>query len=369
MSMGILGTGGIGRVILNLADSFLKKGFVVDLVFTGREYGGRLSEIPNGVNIIQLSTRSRYSLIPAIRYLKKTKPDLIISAHNHVNALMLIAHRLSGIGKNCFVISTFHTYRSTQLKNSTLQGRLYDWLAFRFYGWANKLVAVSRGVANDIEDSAGLPKGTINVIYNPAWSEEMAVKAKEPCPDPWVADRSIPLIISAGRLTKEKDFPTLLRAFARLLESLPAQLMILGEGEDRKDLENLIKQLGLTDHVRLPGHVSNPLSYFSNADLFVLSSAWEGFGNVLVEALGCGLPIVSTNCPGGAREILADGKYGKMVPVKDDSELGEAMKRTLESPPSSEHQKERAQQFTFERSANKYLSLFECGTNNVSQIN
>jgi glycosyltransferase involved in cell wall biosynthesis len=359
LSPGTLSTGGIGRNTLNLAKTFLDKGYEVDLVLTGKEQGLRRKEIPDGTHVVQLAERSRYALPRTVSYLRKRKPDLVITAHNNVNALMIIAHRLSGLGKQCRIVCTFRTYRSIQLQNSSWRGRLYDWLAFRVYRWADKLVAVSQGVANDIEESTELPKGTINVIYNPAWSEEMAAKAKEPCHDPWTADRSTPLIISAGRLSKPKDFPTLLNAFANLRKAIPARLIILGEGEDRKELENLTKQLDLADHVRLTGHVSNPLSYFSNADLFVLSSEWEGFGNVLVEALECGLPVVSTNCPAGPREILADGKYGELVPVKDSKELAEAMRRTLQSPPSPEHQKEGAQRFTFERSANKYLALFD----------
>jgi len=356
-SPGTLGSGGIGRNTLNLAKTFLEKGIDVDMVFTGDAHNGRENEIPSGVNVFQLGKRSRYALPKTVRYLRGRKPDLLISAHNNINILNLIAHRLSGLGKSCHVVCTYRTYRSIQLKHSSFQGRVYDWLGFQLYKYADSLVAVSRGVAEDIEGTTGIRKGSVQVIYNPAWTAEMERNAQEGCDEPWLVKKSDPVIISAGRLTIEKDFSTLLKGFACLREKKAVRLIILGEGEDRKYLEELVGTLGLNDRVKLPGHVSNPLAYMSKADLFVLSSAWEGFGNVLVEALGCGLPIVSTDCPSGPREILSDGEYGELVPVGNHAKLAEAMGRALDAPLSRNHQKAAAQRFTFEKSADSYLSL------------
>lgn len=357
LSSGTLGSGGIGRNMLNLAKIFLEKGIEVDLVFTGDAHSGREKEIPPDANVFQLGKRSRYALPATVRYLKNRKPDLLISAHNNINTLNLIAHRLSGLRKKCHVVCTFRTYRSIQLQYMSFQGRAYDWLGFKLYKLAGSLVAVSRGVAEDIENTTGIPKGSVHVIYNPAWSKEMEKKIREECSEPWLKNKLEPVVISVGRLTTEKDFYTLLKGFANLVEKKAARLIILGEGAERKKLEERIVTLGLTERVKLPGHVNNPLAYLVRADLFVLSSAWEGFGNVLVEALGCGLSIVSTDCPSGPREILSNGEFGLLVPVGNHVKLAEAMERALSAPFCPKRQKIAAQRFTFERSADRYLSL------------
>lgn len=357
LSPGTLGSGGIGRNMLNLAKSFQNKGIEVDLVFTGDDHHGRENEIPPDVHVFKLASRSRYALLPAVKYLRLRKPELLISAHHYVNILMLIAHRLSGLGSNCHTVCTFQTFRTLELKHSGLQARFYDWLAFKFYKFADSLVAVSKGVAENIEESSGLPKGSVRVIYNPAWSSEMERRSQADCSEPWLVGKEIPVLISVGRLTKQKDFQTLLRAFARLIGNMEARLIILGEGEERGKLESLISSLGLDERVNMPGHVSNPLAYMARSDLFVLSSAWEGFGNVIVEALGCGLSVVSTDCLSGPREILADGEYGKLVPVGNDEKLAEAMESLLLNPFLKKRQKERAQIFNDDRAAEEYLDL------------
>lgn len=357
LSPGTLGSGGIGRNMLNLAHAFLEKGLEVDLIFTGEVHYGRESSIPKEAQVFQLGKRTRYALPKTIWYLRKRRPGILISAHDYVNALMLVAHRLSGIGEDCHIVITFRTYRSLQMKHAHLRDRMNDWLAFKLYKSAGSLVAVSKGVAENIEKAPGIPKGSVTTIYNPAWTREMEENSREACDEPWLEQKRFPVIISAGRLTKQKDFPTLLRGFAELLKTIQARLIILGEGEDREELERLVEWLDLKDKVKMPGHVDNPLAYMSRAALFVLSSAWEGFGNVLVEALGCGLPIVSTDCPSGPREILEDGKYGELVSVGDYAALAKAMRKTLCTPQAKEILKDRALMFSAEKAAGNYLKL------------
>ncbi len=357
LSPGSLGSGGIGRNMLNLAHAFLEKGIDVDLVFTGNDHYGREKFIPRNANVFQLGKRTRYALPATIRYLRKRKPGLLITAHDYVNALMLVSHRLSGLGEQCHTVITFQTCRSLQMQNSKLKDKISDCLAFKLYRNAGSLVAVSNGVAEDIEKSAGLPVGSVKTIYNPAWTREMEKKSLEICHEPWLTQKSVPVIISVGRLAKQKDFPTLLRSFAELIKKEPARLIILGEGPDRKDLESLITKLGLISTVKMPGHMDNPLAYMSKADLFVLSSAWEGFGNVIVEALGCGLPVVSTDCPSGPWEILEGGKYGELIPVGDYKTLSKALREMLANPPRKETQKARAQMFSAEKAAESFLQL------------
>lgn len=357
LSPGTLSTGGIGRNTLNLASTFLRMGHEVDIVLIGEAPGGREREIPADVNVYAIARRSRYALFGMTRYIKERRPHLIISAHHNINAVMLLAKRISGLQRESTLACTFRTYRSVQYKRSSNRGKLYDWVAFRLYKWADHLVAVSQGVADDLERTTDLPQGSVKVIHNPAWSDEMASRANELCEDKWITDSHVPVVITVGRLAEEKDYPTLLRAFHLLRQQRECRLVILGDGDERRSVEEDIEQYGLENDVRLVGHVSNPLKYMTSANLFVLASAWEGFGNVLVEALGCGLPIVSTDCPSGPREILSNGQYGTLVTVGDYVAMSNAMLSSLNDPPSPERQLRRAEAFSFQKSADEYLNL------------
>jgi glycosyltransferase involved in cell wall biosynthesis len=166
------------------------------------------------------------------------------------------------------------------------------------------------------------------------------------------------VIVATGRLAPQKNFPLLLQAFALLRRQRPARLLILGEGRLRPQLEALIAELGLGEDVALPGFVTNPYAAFARASLFVLSSDYEGLGNVLIEAMACGCPVVSTNCPSGPAEILEGGRLGELVPVKDAAALSAAMLRALDTPrASADALRRRGAYFSQERSAERYLEL------------
>jgi glycosyltransferase involved in cell wall biosynthesis len=170
------------------------------------------------------------------------------------------------------------------------------------------------------------------VIYNPSvMASEVLEKAKSPLDHPWFKPDQPPVLIAIGRLEQQKDYPTMIKAFAEVRQAQPARLLILGEGRDRISLEKLIKEYGLDQDVSLPGFVSNPYAYLSRADLFVLSSRWEGLPTVLIEALCCGTQVVSTDCPSGPREILKDGKYGRLTPVGDVGALAAAINLSLKN--------------------------------------
>jgi glycosyltransferase involved in cell wall biosynthesis len=174
---------------------------------------------------------------------------------------------------------------------------------------------------------------------------------------PWLAPGQPPVILGAGRLTRQKDFPTLIRAFSLVAAQRDCRLMILGEGQERRALEGLAAELGLAYRFALPGFAADAVDYMAQAALFVLSSAWEGFGMVLVEAMAVGTPVVSTDCPSGPREILLDGELGRLVPVSDPWALARAMLETLDAPPNPERLRRRAADFTSERAAERYLRL------------
>ena len=194
-------------------------------------------------------------------------------------------------------------------------------------------------------------------IYNPVVVPELFRLSGEPVEDIWFRDSKLPVVLSAGRLSAAKDYPTLLRAFSSLIKVRPARLVILGEGEERASLEAMVRDLGLKDVVDLPGFVKNPYAYMSKAAVFALSSAWEGFGNVLVEAMAVGTPVVATNCPSGPAEILENGKYGQLVKVGDEEAMAARILTELDGPTNSEVLRHRARDFSYDEIADQYLEL------------
>jgi glycosyltransferase involved in cell wall biosynthesis len=200
------------------------------------------------------------------------------------------------------------------------------------YSKLDALITVSNGVQLDLVTLVKLDRKKLHVVYNPVVGEQLLYKARMPVEDPWLRKDGIPVILGVGRLIKAKDFPTLLRAFALVRQERRARLLILGEGEDRPGLEVLVRELGLQNDVSFPGFMENPYSYMAKADVFVLSSRWEGLPTVLVEAMACGTPVVATDCPSGPHEILEGGRWGKLVPVGDARAMADAIQATLDVP-------------------------------------
>jgi glycosyltransferase involved in cell wall biosynthesis len=225
-----------------------------------------------------------------------------------------------------------------------------------FYGWADAIVAISGGVADDVARVTRIPRGHIQVIYNPVVTPGFRKKAEAPLEHPWFEAGGPPVLLGVGRLCPQKDFSTLIQAFAQARKERSARLLILGEGRDRPALEAMVRELGLEQDVALPGFIENPYPYMVRASLFVLSSRWEGLGNVLVEAMYCGVPLVATDCPHGPREILVDGKYGTLIPVGDAGALARAIQaglngKALRPPPES------WQPFEVETAVSQYLDV------------
>jgi glycosyltransferase involved in cell wall biosynthesis len=229
-------------------------------------------------------------------------------------------------------------------------------LVRRYYPWADGIVAVSQGVAADLLELTDLPPSKVRVLPNPVVTPELVECAAQPLDDPWFTAGAAPVVLGAGRLDQQKDFPTLIRAFAAVRSKRAARLVILGEGPERARLESLVEELGIGEHVRLPGFVSNPFSYMARAAVFVLSSAWEGMPGVLIQAMACGAPVVATDCESGPREVLASGKYGRLVPVGDHAALAEAIAATLDAPTST-LPPEALEPYTCEGAVDRYLHL------------
>ena len=301
--------GGAERVMLTLANAFAAKGLPVDLVLA-KAKGPYLKEVTNEVRVVDLdASRVMTSLPGLVRYLHRERPLAMLSALGHANVIAGAARRLSQVSMRLVMSehSTLEPYLNTA---NSHRGR---WIALFLrcaYLQGDSVVAVSNGVAHDLA-SIGLERDRIQVVYNPIDITHVTNLSKEPLHHPWYLENSRPLIVAAGRLTQQKNYPLLLRAFALVRANRPVRLVILGEGETRGEIETLARELGLGDDVAMPGFVDNPFSWMRRSSLYVLPSAWEGFGNVLVEAMACGAPVVSTDCPSGPAEILENGRWGR----------------------------------------------------------
>ena len=324
-----LGGGGAQRSMVNLVQGMAARGLVVDLVVL-RAQGHLQSEVPDAVRVVDLAApRALASLPRLVRYLRRERPVALLSALDYVNIVAVWARGLARTPTR-LVVSERNTLSEGTKRAMNLRRRVMPALVRRFYPLADAVVAVSQGVASDLIGSIGLPRERIRVIYNPIVTPGLKQRALESVDHPWVVPGSPPLVLAVGRLRPQKDFPTLLRAFAQVRRTRPARLLILGEGPERPALEALIRDLGLGEDVSLPGFVPNPCPFMTRAAAFVLSSAWEGLPGVLIEALYCGAPVVSTDCPSGPREVLKDGRYGKLVPVGDPDALCRGIEEALD---------------------------------------
>jgi glycosyltransferase involved in cell wall biosynthesis len=323
--------GGAERVAINLARGFAERGVATDLVVVNAR-GEFAAEIPPGVRLVDLRASRVILGLPALAsYMRREHPAAVISFMDHAGIVALWARRVSGTSTP--IICTAHTtLAQATLNSSKLRNRLLPALVRASYPSADEVVAVSHGVARGISQASGLPLSRIRVIYNPVISAEFLAHAQERPDHPWLAPGQPPVILAVGRLAPAKDFATLIKAFAEVVRSRPARLLILGEGEERTALAALAAELGVAEHVGMPGFRENATAYMAAAAVFVLSSAWEGLPTVLIEALAAGTRVVSTDCPSGPREILQDGRLGPLVPVGDAPALAQAIVQTLDQP-------------------------------------
>ncbi|TYS69862.1 glycosyltransferase [Sutcliffiella horikoshii] len=350
-----LGGGGVERVTLNLAEEFAKRGYDVDLLVADAK-GEYMDLVPDSVNLVDLKKPRLLSCIPDIKkYLIERKPDAFISGKDYINLTVIMAKLLARSKTNLIV--TTHTNISRQLE--VLNSRSFKVIARLvkyFYRFANHIVGVSTGVADDLYHITGINKSKIHVVYNPVVTDELLTKAQQDVEHPWF-NEDVPVAVTVGRFDKAKDYPTLLNAMRVLQDSRKVRLIVVGDGAEKDHLLSLVVQYKLNDVVDFVGFQSNPYPYMRKADLFVLSSAYEGFGVVVAEALAVGTPVVSTDCPSGPGEILEGGKYGTLVNVGDYIGLARGMDAALKSPMPKEKLLERSLFFTIKNSADSYEKL------------
>ncbi len=350
-----LTSGGVEKMRLALARELIALGYDVDLVLC-RVEGEYLPQVPKEARIVDLkAARTRNSLIPLIKYLRNETPDAMVVSLGPPNIIALLAGMFSGAGAPIFV--TQHNALSNQTRSTaTLQQKLVPWAYRALFPRAAGVLAVSEGVANDMAAVTRYPRDRIHVLYNPAYPQALEQKLSEPFADPFF-DTEEPVVISVGRLIDQKGFDVLIEAISLCRRTRPVRLAILGVGPLEESLNAKAQELGISNAVALLGFKQNPLLYMKNASLFVMSSRYEGFGNVLVEAMACGTPVVSTDCESGPSEILEKGKYGALVPVDDPKALSEAILATLLQPLPAEALRSRAADFSAAKVTQRYLSV------------
>ena len=286
-------------------------------------------------------------------YLKRETPEVLITALEDTNLTAILAHVLAKVPTR--IVITVHNNLTQESKHlKSFKRQLVPYFVRWVYPLADLVIAVSHGVAKDLQ-KLGVSSDKIKVIYNPIITPEFRSRVQASPKHPWFEDSKIPVILGVGRLEQQKEFSTLIEAYSQVRRRIPSRLMILGEGSQHTALIRLCKDLKLEDQdVTFPGFVENPFSYMAKASVCVLSSAWEGFGNVLVESMGAGTPVVSTDCPSGPSEVIENGKYGKLVPVGDAQKMAEEIITTLSQPFSPSKLKKRAEDFSLDKILDEY---------------
>jgi glycosyltransferase involved in cell wall biosynthesis len=384
--------GGAERSMLTLIKGFLAAGRTVDLVLCQAK-GAYLGEIPVGATMTELQRSGKLAtrwlatvsnpgdffallrpvllaskIAPEIarldslrRYLDDRHPDVVLSALTYANLVAIWAKQTSR-SRLPVVVSeriALSSYCADPANSRKWRWRYLPEVVRRSYAAADAVVAVSRDVATDLVNAIGISEQSVTAIHNPVVDDNLREHARQPLDHPWFAPGAPPVILAVGRLTEQKDFATLMQAFAIVRARRESRLVILGEGRLRESLQALANALGIGADVELAGFVENPFRYMARAAVLVLSSQYEGLPGVLIQALGCGCPVVSTDCPGGSREILADGKYGALVAVGDAPGIAQAVLTELQDPSAREPLLQRAEAFSVAHGVNQYLALLD----------
>ena len=349
--------GGAERVALNLGHFLLDEGYRVTFVLR-EETGEYLAQLDQRAGLVALGApRIRNAIKPLAEYFRREKPAATLAFMWPLTVVAVAAKALAR-SQTRLVVTEHTTWSRSELvrrARSRFVARATMSLAFRR---ADAIVCVSQGAADDLARFARIRRSNVHAIYNPIVGDSQSSgTAGLSCePQSWW-DGPHKRILAVGTLIPLKGFTSLLRSFAEIRATLKAKLLILGEGPARQELEDEVRRLQLDGDVFLPGSVQDPTPYYARADLSVMSSETEGFGNVLVEALACGTPVVSTDCPSGPREILGNGEFGKLVPVGNSGALVEAILETLRSPLPADVLRSRARVFSVKSAGMQYRAL------------
>jgi glycosyltransferase involved in cell wall biosynthesis len=382
--------GGVQKTTLTLVRALAGRGHPVE-VLVCRPSGALQDQVPPEVEVVALAEASAWSArmlalrsdpahlvsvlggivlaprpSPTLGYLgslaaalRARRPYALYAATTYMNVEAILARQLADVDTR-IIVSERNALRGGHLHHGW-PALFVPGLLRRVYGQADAIVAVSEGVADDLAAWTGLSRARIGTIYNPVVTEDLIARQGEAVDHPWFQPGAPPVVMSAGRLGAAKDFPTLIRAFAQVRRARPAHLVIFGQGKSAAKTAKRVAALlalaaehGVAADVALPGFVANPFAYMARAATFALSSVNEGLPGVLIQAMACGCPVVSTDCPSGPAEILAGGRYGRLVPPGDAAALAEAILATLDAPPPAGLLRERAGWFSVERAVAQY---------------
>jgi glycosyltransferase involved in cell wall biosynthesis len=322
-----LGQGGADRVTVTLLQKLDRARFNTSLVLMRRE-GSLVGEVPPGVNVCSLDARSLWTAwLPLLRVVRERRPEVFFSTSSGANITAILAHALTR-QKGRLVLSE----RNVLLHGAVSVKKKFILLLKRMlYRRADIITSVSQGVKDDLVAKLGIAPERISVVYNPVVTDGLSLMADETVEHPWFGE-DVPIILAVGRLVLEKDHETLIEAFRAVRDGRRARLVILGDGPLRGKLEALVKARGLKADVWFAGFDKNPFRYMSKCTVFVLSSRQEGLPGVLIQAMSCGAPVISTDCPAGPSEIIEPGVDGLLVPVGDVSALAGKIEYLLDHP-------------------------------------
>ena len=351
-----LSSGGVERMRLTLIAALQQRGFKVTLVVAVKR-GPLVLLLPPTLSIVELGERRTiFTMARLVQFLRVAKPDILVSSLDHNNISALLACRFSG-GATKLIICQHNALSAERILG--WKYRLVPWAYWLFQSHADGIVAVSHGVANDLSKTTGIACQKISVIYNPVIEAGFLQRAAGAAPHDWLLAKQARVFVFVGRLTAQKDVFTLLAAMALVLRQSRAFLIVVGEGEDEPALRQTACKAGIAHAVAFVGYQANPLPWIRHADALVLSSRYEGLGNVIVEALACGTPVIATDCPHGPSEVLRAGSLGGLVPVGDPVALAKAMSNFNTCAFNPAQLRARAENFTAGACADAHVELFE----------
>jgi len=354
--------GGGERVSLDLMRGFLERGYRIDLILMKKE-GPYLEQLPKEVRVITFGTSRLFGTLPKlITYLKKDKPEALISIMRHMHLISVWAKMFARV-KTKVILRVGIPFNVPNTK-SNLREWLLPVLSKIFYKKADAVVAVSADIAEDLKERLSIPEDKMHVIHNPKFLEEIREKAQKPVDEPWLQNKDVPVVIAMGRLAPQKGFDLLVRAVAKISKKRNVRLIILGEGGEKDNLLKIAKENGLSYHIKIVSFQKNPYALLAKSDVFALSSRFEGMPNALIEALACGLPVVATDCVSGPKEIIgAEDTYGLLVKTEDVDALVHGIEQILNDETLRELYRKkaliRAEDFSHDLILKQYVDLIE----------
>jgi glycosyltransferase involved in cell wall biosynthesis len=345
--------GGAERSFVELANRFVQSGARVDFVLADCD-GPYLAELSNAVRVVDFKTRRKIpTLIGLTRYLRAERPDILMSGLDPANAGAVIATKLAGVSTRC-VLSQQSMMRALWQMDRPSSWSMWLWIMRQTYSRASLVICNSFAARSELTQEVGVAPARCIAIHNGIEIEQIQGLAREEIVDPWLADAAPPFIISVGRLTPMKDLSTVMQAFVLVRRSRECNLLILGDGIERSRLSALAASEGVAPYVRMPGFTANPFPWMARARVLVSASLIEGCPNVVQQALACGTPVVAADGLGGTAEVLENGRWGRLVPVKNPRAMAQAIIDSLDDPHPVDG-RIRAADFNPERTAERYM--------------